>query len=532
MGELVGELTGTAAAGRKAASALEQSGQLSREQMEMSREQLEKAVADLEAVGIPSVEAQQIALQYAELGPTALEQISLDPRLAAAQSESLEQMAEFARGEISPEDRAQQMLLSGRTSREAKARDKAILQEMAQRGVAGSGAEIAARLGGSQASAQRQAEEQAQLAGQRRQAQMAAIQSRAQMAGGMEQAQYGREANLASARDRIEAFNKQQRAEALNRQEMANKALLAQRFQQEMQKQQSIAGARTGVAGSYQQQAQAEAAKGQAQASGELQTGAAGAEMLGKIGAAAIGAVPTKADGGIIPKYADGGMAYTKGYQEGGLTEGGVFDAEGDVMAGDEMPVPDSGMDEDTRYLAGDVVPGNEYAGDRVDAKVNSGEMVLNLEQQQRLMDLLRGYKDLQDLGDEDIVSPAPGTLDDLGELGRQAAPQAPEMPLEAAPMPPAGAMPPEAAMPPAGAMPPEMAMPPALKDGGMVPADFGEDMEDRYSSRRGYNSAKKPRGLHASLDHEKQELERADGDQKARKARIKALEILKNGGR
>jgi hypothetical protein len=56
----------------------------------------------------------------------------------------------------------------------------------------------------------------------------------------------------------------------------------------------------------------------------------------------------------------------------------------------------------------GNVVKGDSYAGDRVDAKLNSGEMVLNVSQQQRLMDLLRGKADLQDLGDKDIVEGVP----------------------------------------------------------------------------------------------------------------------------
>lgn len=48
------------------------------------------------------------------------------------------------------------------------------------------------------------------------------------------------------------------------------------------------------------------------------------------------------------------------------------------------------------------------YAGDRVDAKVNDGELILNIPQQQRLMDLLRGEIGLTELGDEDIVEGVP----------------------------------------------------------------------------------------------------------------------------
>ena len=41
-----------------------------------------------------------------------------------------------------------------------------------------------------------------------------------------------------------------------------------------------------------------------------------------------------------------------------------------------------------------------------------------------------------------------------------------------------------------------------------------------------------KPRGLHASLDHEKKQLEQRSIEDKAAKARIKAYETLINGGR
>lgn len=57
-------------------------------------------------------------------------------------------------------------------------------------------------------------------------------------------------------------------------------------------------------------------------------------------------------------------------------------------------------------------VPGNSYAGDRVDAKINSGELVLNAPMQQRLVDLLRGYKSLKDFQNEaeDVIVPADGS--------------------------------------------------------------------------------------------------------------------------
>jgi hypothetical protein len=57
---------------------------------------------------------------------------------------------------------------------------------------------------------------------------------------------------------------------------------------------------------------------------------------------------------------------------------------------------------------SGEVVPGDSLAGDRIDAKLNAGEAVLNVPQQQRLMDVIRGEEDLTALGDEDIIEGVP----------------------------------------------------------------------------------------------------------------------------
>jgi len=79
----------------------------------------------------------------------------------------------------------------------------------------------------------------------------------------------------------------------------------------------------------------------------------------------ALGSYQPFADGGI-PMYASDGM--------------------GDIV--------DSGMD--------------SYADDRVDAKINDGEAILNVPQQQRFMDLVRGKISVDELGNDDIVEGVP----------------------------------------------------------------------------------------------------------------------------
>jgi hypothetical protein len=69
--------------------------------------------------------------------------------------------------------------------------------------------------------------------------------------------------------------------------------------------------------------------------------------------------------------------------------------ADGGMYASDGMgDIVDSGMD--------------SYADDRVDAKINDGEAILNVPQQQRFMDLVRGKISVDELGDDDIVEGVP----------------------------------------------------------------------------------------------------------------------------
>ena len=91
--------------------------------------------------------------------------------------------------------------------------------------------------------------------------------------------------------------------------------------------------------------------------------------------------------------------------------------AELDAMSPQETQVP---MEQPMPKLAdggqyysdggGDIVDSGEesYADDRVDAKINDGEVIINVPQQQRLMDLIRGKIGPQELGTEDIVEGVP----------------------------------------------------------------------------------------------------------------------------
>jgi len=91
-----------------------------------------------------------------------------------------------------------------------------------------------------------------------------------------------------------------------------------------------------------------------------------------------------------------GGVEFGNAFmaEDGGIYEGTQFAKDGSIMfnsTGD-----------------GAVVGGDSFERDRVDARLNSGEAVLNVAQQQRLMDILRGKEDTDALGNEDIVEGVP----------------------------------------------------------------------------------------------------------------------------
>ena len=451
-------VTSAVATAVSAASSIYQMDQAGREQSDRyaaeAAKMRDEAVRRLEEVGIPTVEAQRIVLEspelvglqeYQQMGPSAMEDISTDPRLKQAQMDALSKMQEMGGSGLTEAEKAQAMLMQREVAGEEQARQKSILQEMAQRGIGGSGVELAARLSSSQGAADRRAVQQAQLAAQAQQRALQAITQGGSLAGNMQSTEFGQKAQQASAADQIAQFNAAQRAQIdaanlanrqavanqqaaiSNQQETFNKSLLQQDYNNRMRKAESVANMKTGQAAASDKQATNAANAGATAASGASKAAGSAFELAGKAGEYAIenwdndkktsdginwsSNAPVDqfsnvaADGGIMKKYkdlkyADGGMAPQKEQQQPMPTSDYISNPNNNGgFAGGGIPVPDS---EDQR-----IIPGNDFEDDRVDAKINSGEMVLNLEQQQRLMDLLKGLIEPEDMPNEDIIEPA-----------------------------------------------------------------------------------------------------------------------------
>jgi hypothetical protein len=262
-------------------------------------------IARLEAIGVPTIEAQRIALESPELvglleaealGPSRFEEISMDPRLQAAQMAALEDITGVT--EAGGLDAQTRLALEEGLGRVAGA-EQARLQQLREDPTLGQGQKLALQAQTVQGAGQGGRDVALQTAAQAQQARMAALGQQANLASGMQQQQLGLAGQKASAADAIAQFNTQQRmgvqsqnlasrqaianqaTATRNQQEMYNKGLIQQQFQNEIAKAGGVTGAQTNLANIYGQQA------GAAQQAQQAGTGAL-LNVAGTLGAAAI----------------------------------------------------------------------------------------------------------------------------------------------------------------------------------------------------------------------------------------------------
>ena len=267
-------------------------------------------------IPIPTIEEQSIILQNPDLMgqytpeqiqvmqemSSSMEGVSADQGTIDSQKSALEGISEVAEGGYTEADKSVAREVNREVNQQSQARQKAILNAMANRGVLGSGMELAAQLQGEQ-----QSIDQASRAGENltQQAQARALQALGQqgsLAGQMRQQDFGEQSDVARARDEVNRFNlsnrqrvsetnvnannqaqqmnlqqrqkmENDRSNLANEQQLYNKKLLQQQFDN-----------RLGLT-TAQSAAQADAAKAQAQASADKGKGIAG------IGSAIIGGI-------------------------------------------------------------------------------------------------------------------------------------------------------------------------------------------------------------------------------------------------
>lgn len=233
------------------------------------------------SVGQLTPEMEQAILQK----ESEMKGISTDPRLREAQMTALSKLTQVGQEGLNAEDRLALNTTRREVSRDAQGRNEAILQKMGERGMAGSGAELAAQLANSQAATERQSQEGDRTAALATQRALQAVMQSGQLGGEIRGQDFDQAAAIAKAQDAINQFNSansqgvqtrnisaknsaqatnlsndQRIADSnvsqVNTQQEYNKRLLAEDYQRRLAKAQTEAGAQQKQADVYRQKAE------------------------------------------------------------------------------------------------------------------------------------------------------------------------------------------------------------------------------------------------------------------------------------
>lgn len=170
---------------------------------------------------IPEVELQKYstpeALAYLgnftpeELQATGLPAGVINQAMRNKQLQALGGVEELSQTGLSAIDRAALSEIQNEIAMQERGQRESILQNMAQRGLSGSGQELAAQLQSSQAASQLASQQGLQQAAQAQRARVDALSNLSNMATGIESTDFQRQAQKAQAQDVINQFNVQNR---------------------------------------------------------------------------------------------------------------------------------------------------------------------------------------------------------------------------------------------------------------------------------------------------------------------------------
>lgn len=222
----------------------------------------QEALQEILGITAPDVEAMKLNLtpyqiqglldaineQAQQVGPSAAENISTDPRLAEAQKQALNKLMQVGETGLTPAEQVQSREMQREVQAQEAQRQAAILQNMKARGVAGSGNEQAARLLSAQNSANQLASSSDKLRAEAFNRALQATAQSGQLGTTMRQQEFGEQERVAQAKDAIANFNAQQRAGAMSR----NAAAERTRQATNLSNRQSIANANVNLANEQQ----------------------------------------------------------------------------------------------------------------------------------------------------------------------------------------------------------------------------------------------------------------------------------------
>jgi hypothetical protein len=229
-----------------------------------AREQSQQALGLYNNLNVPTAEEQALYLNIANLvgeynpnsqqaenlGPSASQNVYADQQTIDTQKAVLQKMLDASNnGGLSDADEAAYRMMQRKVSNADTSRQKAIINNMAQRGTAGSGAELAARLQGSQEASDQAANASDNILAEGRSRALQALSQTGSMAQNLRSQDFGEQSDRARAADAINKFNTQ------NRQDVSNANVNAQNEAQmaNLQNKQSIENARVATLNAQQQ---------------------------------------------------------------------------------------------------------------------------------------------------------------------------------------------------------------------------------------------------------------------------------------
>lgn len=263
----------------------------------------QQAVAGYQNIDIPSIQEQQVQLQkIASAGNLTPEQEQIfqqnqsvlnsyqqNPEASSAQMQALKSLQQIGKsGGLTAMDKANLNEIANKQSNAESQNRAAVLQNMQQRGMGGSGAELAALLSGNQQSNQEASNQGFNVAAQAQSRALQALQGAGQLGQGIEAQQFGEAGQKAAAQNAINQFN------TANQQNVAGQNVQRSNYAQErnLNNNQQLNAANTNIAnqneiynkGLYQQQFANQTTK-QAGVANALNHVAAAAGAQGQAGA-------------------------------------------------------------------------------------------------------------------------------------------------------------------------------------------------------------------------------------------------------
>lgn len=182
-------------------------------------------------------------VETVSLAPSQMSKVSTDPILRKAQMASLEKLTQIGNEGLTAQDKMVLEQATRKAAQENKSNQESILQNMASRGQGGSGAELAAKLSSSQATADRANQESLAVAAQAQQRALDAMTRSGTLGGEIRTQDFNQQSAIAQAQDSINRFN------AANSQDVALKNIAARNAAQEanLRNKQSVSDANIGA---------------------------------------------------------------------------------------------------------------------------------------------------------------------------------------------------------------------------------------------------------------------------------------------